>query len=64
MGLHLHMATKTKNAHKWMEVPCIINLVRPLHVSATVVAIIRDLHYDGLIYRYIYNESLRKNYRM
>jgi hypothetical protein len=45
------MVTKPTNAHKTVKVSYIINIVRTLHVSATLVAMLREMCYKGWIYQ-------------
>jgi len=49
------METKPTHAHKHITVPYIINTVVLLHVSATLVAILREVHYKGWLNRDITN---------
>jgi len=51
----LDMETEPTNARKCIKVSCIINIVSFLHVSAVLMAILRELHYKGWIYRDITN---------
>jgi len=41
------MAIKPTNTHKRMKVSYIINILYLLHVLATLVAILRKVHYKG-----------------
>ena len=50
----LGIVTEPTNARKYVKVSCIINTVFLLHVSAILVAILREMHYKGYIYIYIY----------
>ena len=43
------MGTKSPNEYKRRKVSCIINIVSPLHVSANLVANLREVHYKGYI---------------
>jgi hypothetical protein len=38
---------KPSNAHKCVTLPYITNIIFLLHVSATLVAILREMHYKG-----------------
>jgi len=49
------MVTKQKIAHKRMNVSYITNAVFLLHVSATLVAILKEVRYNGQIYHDITN---------
>jgi hypothetical protein len=44
-GNELGMVQKPKNIYKRLRVPCIINIVCLLHVSATLLAILTEMHY-------------------
>jgi len=44
------MVTKPTNAHKFIKVLCIINIVFLLHVSATLVAVLSEVHNNEWIY--------------
>ena len=46
---HVGMVTKPTNTHKYIEVFCITNIVL-LHVSATLVAVLREVHNKQWIY--------------
>jgi len=47
---HVDMVTKPTNAHTCIKVLCIINIVFLLHVSATLVAVLREVHNKESIY--------------
>lgn len=40
---------KPTNAHKYVTVSYIINTVVLLHVSATLVAVLREVHYKRMV---------------
>jgi len=43
----LSMITKPRNAHKFIKVFYIINIVLLLHVSIILVSILREVYYEG-----------------
>jgi hypothetical protein len=47
---HLDMVTKPTNAHKYIKVFCIINIVFLLHISATLVAFLKEMRNKEWIY--------------
>ena len=47
------MATKPTYAHKSTKVSYVIIIVCLLHVSATLVAILREIHYKTWMYRFL-----------
>jgi len=47
---HVYMVTKPTNAHKYIKIYCIINIVFLLHVSATLMAVLREVHNKEWIY--------------
>jgi hypothetical protein len=49
---HVAMATKPTNAHKHIEVFCIINIIVLLHVSATLVDVLR-VYITTILYIYV-----------
>ena len=38
------------NAHKCINVPYVVNIILFLHVSATLVAVVKEVHYKAWIY--------------
>jgi hypothetical protein len=48
-GNELDMVKKPTNAYKRLRLPCIINIECLLHVSATFVAILREMRHKGYI---------------
>jgi hypothetical protein len=47
----LDIITKPTNAHKYIKVYYIINIILLLHDSATLTAILREMRYKGWAYR-------------
>jgi len=44
------MVTESTNAYKSINVSCITYTVFLLHVSDTLVAVLREVHYKGWVY--------------
>jgi len=57
----LAVVTKPTHAHKCTQVSYIMNVICVLHVSAILVAILREAHHKGWMYRDIVCELM---YRM
>jgi len=50
ISIYYNWVTTPTNAHKYINVSYILNIILFLHVSATLVAVVKEVHYKGWIY--------------